>query len=351
LIEPILDAALALPARERRTYLDEACGDDESLREEIERLARACERLESAESYLEQPAALRFASLWDDRLDRAKLESAIGERYEIEAEIGSGGMAIVYRARDKRDGRLVALKVLRATASAGGAARFRREIALAAALEHPRILPLLDSGECVDRLWYTMPLVAGESLGDRVRRDGSLPIPKAVSILRDIAEALDYAHGRGVVHRDLKPDNVLLAEGRAVIADFGVAKAILTAVFGAAGTANEVRTSTGTTVGTPTYMSPEQAAGEKSVDYRTDLYALGVIAYELVTGAPPFTASSRQAMITAHLAVRPRPLSRHRRAIPPVLDSLVMRLLEKRAADRPSSAAEVIAVLTELETS
>ena len=178
LIEPILDAALALPARERRSHIDEACGDDDSLRKEIERLAGACEQLESAESYLDQPAAVRFACLWDDRLDRAKFESAIDERYAIENEIGSGGMAIVYRARDKREGQVVALKVLRAAASAGGAARFRREMALAACLEHPRILPLLDSGECVDRLWYTMPLVAGESLGDRVRREGALPIHK-----------------------------------------------------------------------------------------------------------------------------------------------------------------------------
>ena len=349
MIEPILDAALALPARERRSHIDEACGDDDSLRKEIERLAGACEQLESAESYLDQPAAVRFACLWDDRLDRAKFESAIDERYEIENEIGSGGMAIVYRARDKREGQVVALKVFRAAASAGGAARFRREMALAACLEHPRILPLLDSGECVDRLWYTMPLVAGESLGDRVRRESALPIPQSVSILRDIAEGLGYAHARGVVHRDLKPDNVLLADGRALIADFGVAKAILTATFGAGVTADDVRTSTGIAVGTPTYMSPEQAAGEKSVDYRTDLYALGVIAYEILTGAPPFTASSRQAMMTAHLAARPRPLSRHRRDVPPLLDSLVMRLLEKRAGDRPASAADVLAVFAKLE--
>jgi len=347
LIEPILDATLALPPLERPTYLDQACGEDQSLREEIEQLAAACERFESADGYLEQPAPVRFARLWDDRIDRVKFESAIAERYQIEGEVGSGGMATVYRARGRHDGRLVALKVQRASASAGVASRFRREIALATQLEHARILPLLDSGECVGRLWYTMPLVDGESLGGRVRREGSLSIPRAVSILRDIAEALDYAHSRGVVHRDLKPDNVLLADGRAVIADFGVAKAILTASPTAV-TLDELRTSTGIPVGTPTYMSPEQTAGETTLDYRTDLYALGVIAYELLTGAPPFAELTRQAMITAHLAAHPRPITTFRHDVPPALNALVLRLLEKRAENRPTSAAEVIVVLDEL---
>jgi serine/threonine protein kinase len=340
LLEPILDGAMAREASARAAYLAGACGTDASLRDEVERLIAACERLERDADYLEQPAVVRFANLWDERLDQARFRAAIGDRYTIEDELGAGGMAVVYRARD-RGGRLVALKVLRATASAGVAARFRQEIALASQLSHERIVPVLDSGNVDDRLWYTMPLVDGESLGGRLRRGGLLSIPDALCILRDIAEALAFAHSRGVVHRDLKPDNVLLADGRAMIADFGVAKAILAASVAEDG----IRTSTGATVGTPAYMSPEQYAGEKSLDHRADLYALGVIAYEILTGAPPFSGSSRQALMTAHLAEIPSRASKRRKEIPAVVDTLVMRLLAKRAIDRPASAAEVVALL------
>jgi serine/threonine-protein kinase len=349
LLEPLLDAALVLEPDERRAYLDDACGADSSLRAEVNRLLAAYE-LRNNTRYLEQPAAVRFASLLDERVDEATFETAIAERFRLEGELGRGGMAIVYRATDGRDGSLVALKVLRATATAGGAARFRREIALAARLRHPHILPLLDSGECGDRLWYTMPLVAGESLGTRLRREGRLPIPDAVRILYEMSEALACAHAQGVVHRDLKPDNVLLADGHAVIADFGVAKALFTAIHGAVATAqhDDIRTATGAGVGTPAYMSPEQAVGEKSVDHRADLYALGVIAYELLTGAPPFTGQSRQALITAHLAERPAPPSAHRGDVPRALETLVMQLLEKQARNRPDSATDVSAVLKSL---
>ncbi len=347
-VEPILDGALARDARERPAYLDDACGHDALLRDEVERLVAACERLERDGEYLERPAVVRFANLWDEGPDQARFRNAIADRYMIENEIGAGGMAIVYRARERGGsavGRSVALKVLRATASAGVAARFRREIALASQLSHEHILPLLDSGDSGDRLWYTMPVVEGESLGARLRREGRLPISDVLSVLGDIARALEYAHARGVVHRDLKPDNVLLAEGRAMIADFGVAKAILAATSPGDG----VRTSTGASIGTPAYMSPEQHAGEKSVDHRTDLYALGVIAYEVLTGVLPFTASSRQAVLTAHLVEIPARPSTKRREIPAVLDSLVMRLLAKRADDRPPAAADVIATLVSVD--
>jgi len=346
-LEPLLDAALERSPGERDSYLDEACGADVVLRAEVGQLLAACERLQRDTRSLEQPAPVRFASLWDERFDEARFQAAIDERYRIDGEVGRGGMAIVYRARDTRDERPVALKVLRAATSADGSARFRREIALGAQLVHPRILPLLDSGECDDRLWYTMPLVTGESLGARLRREGKLPIPEAVRILREIAEGLGFAHALGIVHRDLKPDNVLLAGGHAVIADFGVAKAVFVATHGDTTTAGspDIRTATGVGVGTPAYMAPEQAAGERSIDHRADLYALGVIAYELLTGVPPFTGTSRQALVTAHLAQRPASLSAHRRDVPAALDALVMRLLEKRATNRPGSAAEVIEAL------
>src|SRR6478672_1508261 len=236
-LEPLLDAALARAPNERNTFLDEACGADGSLRAEMGQLLVACERLEGEPRYLEQPAAVRFASLWDERFDEAQFQAAIDGRYHIEGEIGRGGMAIVYRVCDRRDDRQVALKVLRTATSPGGPARFRREIALAAQLRHPHILALLDSGESDGRLWYTMPLVTGESLGARLRRDGRLPIAEAVRLLREICDGLACAHAQGIVHRDLKPDNVLLANGHAVIADFGVAKAVFSATHGDAATA------------------------------------------------------------------------------------------------------------------
>ena len=347
-LEPLLDGALARSANERVAYLDEACGADLVLRAEVDRMLAAWDRIQLDTTYLEQPAAVRFASLWDERVDEARFQRAIAERFRLDGELGRGGMAIVYRAHDRRDAHVVALKVVRTTTSAGGAVRFRREIALAARLRHPHILPLLESGECDDRLWYTMPLVVGESLGDRLHRDGRLPIGETVRILREICEGLACAHAEGVVHRDLKPDNVLLADGHAVIADFGVAKALVSATHGDRMMGDDIRTATGAGVGTPAYMSPEQAAGERSVDHRADLYALGVIAYELLTGKPPFTATSRQALITAHLAERPVSPSTHRREIPRTLDALVLRLLAKQAKDRPASAAEVITLLAGL---
>ena len=346
-LEPLMDAALDRAPDERESYLDAACAGDVALRREIGQLLAVHGRHQRETRSLEQPAAVQFASLWDEHFDEARFQAGIADRYRIDGEAGRGGMAIVYRAHHTGDGRPVALKVLRALTSAGGSTRFRREIALATRLSHPRIVPLLDAGECDGRLWYTMPFVAGESLGARLRRDGRLPIAEVVRLLREISEGLAFAHALGIVHRDLKPDNVLLADGHAVIADFGVAKAVFVATHGEAvalGVA-DLRTATGVGVGTPTYMSPEQAAGERSIDHRTDLYALGVMAYELLVGVPPFTATSRQALMTAHLAERPARLSKHRRDVPAALEALVMRLLEKQATNRPASAAQVIAAL------
>jgi serine/threonine-protein kinase len=350
-LEPLLDAALAHAPNDRDAFLDEACGADASLREEIGRLLATCDRLSGDTEYLEQPAAARFASLWDERVDDERFQSAIGARYDIEDEVGRGGMAIVYRARDKHHDRRVALKVLRATVSPTGSARFRREIALAGRLHHPHILPLLDSGESDGRLWYAMPLVAGESLRARLLREGRFSVADVVLILGEIADGLAYAHAQGIVHRDLKPDNLLLANGHAVIADFGVAKAVHCAtVDETSGQTEDIRTATGVGLGTPAYMSPEQAAGERSIDHRADLFALGVIAYELLTAVTPFTGKTRQALITSQLAKRPAPLAVHRRDVPRPLEALVMRLLEKKRGDRPASASEVSALLAVVAT-
>jgi serine/threonine-protein kinase len=345
-----MDAALARAPNERRAFVDEVCGTDASLRAELAQLLTACEALDSDEAYLEEPAALRFASLWDDRFDEARFQAAIDARYHLEGEVGRGGMAIVYRACDRRDDRRVALKVVRAATSAGGASRFRREIALLAQLRHPRILSMLDAGESEGRLWFTMPLVVDESLGVLVRRQGQLPVAQVVHILGEMCEGLAYAHSAGIVHRDLKPDNVLMADGHAVIADFGVAKAVFVATYGDITVlrATDIRTMTGVGLGTPAYMSPEQAVGERSIDHRADLYALGVMAYELLAGVTPFVAESRQALVTAHLTARPTPLSGHRPDVPAALEALVMRLLAKQAAGRPGSAEEVVGVLNKL---
>jgi hypothetical protein len=276
--------------------------------------------------------------------DVSRLVASLADRYAIEREAGRGGMAIVYRARDLRHQRPVALKVVRASLAGQGLTRFRREIELAANLQHPHILPVFDSGEAAGRLWYTMPFVEGESLGDRLRRERRLGIADAVRVLREMADALDHAHARRVVHRDLKPDNVLLSGEHAMIADFGVAKALIAATHAGMET-TDGSTAVGVSVGTPAYMAPEQAAADPAVDHRADLYALGVIGYQLLTGVTPFAGTTPQAQLAAHLSQQPQPLSTHRGDVPPALERLIMQLLEKDAARRPRSAAAVVAEL------
>jgi eukaryotic-like serine/threonine-protein kinase len=249
-------------------------------------------------------------------------------------------MSRVFLAEEARLSRQVVVKVLPPETSAGvNAERFEREIQLAARLQHPHIVPLLTAGASGDLLYYVMPFIAGESLRVKLSREGELPIPEAIRILREVVDALAYAHRNGVVHRDIKPDNVLLSEGHAVVTDFGVAKAV------SASSGSSSLTSLGVALGTPAYMAPEQAAADPHVDHRADIYAVGALAYEVLCGRPPFTAVSPQAMLAAHITQVPEPVLQHRRTVSPALNAAIMRCLEKRPADRWQSAAELMAQL------
>jgi Tol biopolymer transport system component/tRNA A-37 threonylcarbamoyl transferase component Bud32 len=268
-----------------------------------------------------------------------RLQSALADRYRLEREVGAGGMATVYLAEDVRHDRRVALKVLRPELSAViGAERFLAEIKLTANLQHPHILPLFDSGEADGYLFYVMPFVEGETLRDRLNREKQLPVPDALRITTEVASALDYAHRHGVVHRDIKPENILLHDGQALVADFGIALA--------ASKASGARmTETGMSLGTPHYMSPEQAMGEREITPRSDVYALGAVLYEMLTGDPPFTGSTAQAIVARVVTEVPRPMLPQRHTIPRQVEAAVLTALEKLPADRFASAAEFAAAL------
>jgi serine/threonine protein kinase/Tol biopolymer transport system component len=264
----------------------------------------------------------------------ARLSGALEGRYEIKRQIGAGGMATVYLAHDVRHDRDVAIKVLHPDlAAALGAERFLAEIKTTARLQHPHILPLLDSGEADGLLFYVMPFVSGESLRTRLERETQLSVDDATRIAREVASALDSAHRAGVVHRDIKPENILIHEEQALVADFGIALAV-----SAAGGAR--MTQTGLSLGTPAYMAPEQAMGEKSIDARADIYALGAVLYEALTGEPPFTGPTVQAIVARVMTEEPRSITAQRRSVPPHVEAVVLKALEKLPADRFVSAAE-----------
>ncbi len=274
----------------------------------------------------------------------APLATALQDRYRIERELGQGGMATVYLARDLRHERKVAIKVLRPELAAViGAERFVREIRTVASLQHPHILGLIDSGEVQGTAWFVMPFVDGESLRDRLVREKQLPIADAVRIATEVAAALDYAHRHGVIHRDIKPENILLHDGTALVADFGIALA----VSQAGGTR---MTETGMSLGTPHYMSPEQAMGEREITARSDVYALGAVTYEMLTGDPPFLGSTAQAIVAKVLTEKPAPLRRLRERVPDTIEEAVLTALEKLPADRFAGAAEFSRALTARET-
>ena len=268
-----------------------------------------------------------------------RLRAALSDRYRIERELGQGGMATVYLAHDLKHDRKVALKVLRPELAAViGAARFLQEIKTTANLQHPHILSLHDSGEVDGTVFYVMPFVDGESLRDRLNREKQLPIGDALRIASEAADALEYAHKQGVIHRDIKPENILLHGGHALVADFGIALA-------ASKTAGTRMTATGMSLGTPTYMSPEQAMGERTLDARSDVYALGCVLFEMLTGEPPFTGPTAQAIVAKVLTDQPRRPSELRRSVPPNVDAAIQTALEKLPADRFARMAEFAAAL------
>ena len=281
---------------------------------------------------------------------RDQLQTTLGDNITLERELGGGGMSRVFVAEEKSLGRKIVVKVLPAEmAAAVSTERFRREIQIAARLQHPHIVPLLSAGEAGSLPFYTMPFVKGESLRTRLSRGGELSVNEAVHILRDVAAALAYAHSEGVVHRDIKPENVIVSGGVAVVTDFGVSKAVDVAATDGGGASTGL-TSLGVALGTPAYMSPEQASADPHVDHRSDIYSFGCVAYELLAGSSPFAGRPPHQMLAAHVTDVPEPLSKRRPQAPPALAALVMRCLEKRPGDRPQSADDLLKSLDDIAT-
>jgi len=267
-----------------------------------------------------------------------QVKRALAGRYQIERVLGEGGMATVYLAHDQKHNRKVAVKVMRPELAATlGADRFLREVQVAAQLNHPHILPMHDSGEADGILYYVMPYVEGETLKERIAKEGQLSVNDAMRLGREVAEALAYAHTRGIIHRDIKPGNILLQSGHALVADFGIARAL--------GEEGEALTKTGLAVGTPQYMAPEQATGEREVDGRADIYALGAVMYEMVAGEPPFTGPTARSIITRSLTEEPRSLTASRTGLPAAVNSAVLKALAKSPSDRYANAQEMVGAL------
>ncbi|MGE5748901.1 MAG: serine/threonine-protein kinase, partial [Gemmatimonas sp.] len=317
-LSPLVDAVLDQPPRMRLAYVAEISGGDATLAKEVMRFVEACgdAGTDKGDDSIFGPAnhevwGFVSARLFDPSTDlSAQLQDSLGSRYEIEGEIGGGGMSRVFVAEEPGLERKVVIKVLPPELTEGiSAERFGREIKLAASLQQANIVPVLAAGSAAEFSFYVMPFVEGRSLRHRLLRDGALSINDAIGILRDVARALVFAHGRGVIHRDIKPANILLSDRTAVVTDFGIAKALGVARGGGQdGTRDEALSQAGTGIGTPAYMAPEQAASDPNVDDRADIYSFGCVAYELLTGKPPFTGAAPHHIIAAHFRERPRPV-------------------------------------------
>ncbi len=341
-LEPLLDRLLDAPPAARPSLLDQLSEGDDDRRSALARMLSACER---DLPLLDAPAAERFDALAAEaEPNEPLLPEVLGDRYQIVREIGRGGMARVYLAHDIKHSRDVAIKVIRPELSASlGHERFLREIDIAARLRHPNIVPLYDSGEVDGVLYFVMPFENGPSLRDRLRKDGAFPIGDALNILRDVARALAYAHENGFVHRDVKPDNVMLSSGAAVVTDFGIAKAVSAALTSGGG--DGVLTLTGAGIGTPAYMAPEQAMGDPATNHRADIYSFGCVAYELFAGHPPFVEPSAHLLVAAHMTRTPTPLAEVRADVPENIAAIVASCLQKSPDDRMQNVSEILAML------
>ena len=329
-VEALFSDALARPAEDRAEYVA-ATGEASEVRNQVLALLSAHDgrgAMDSIADFLHNfhaPASISLADLL------AKLRTGLSDRYRVERELGRGGMAIVLLAEDLKHKRRVAIKVLQPELALNlGTPRFLQEITIAASLAHPHILPVHDSGEASGLLYYVMPYVEGESLRDHLRREGPLQLDEALRITRQIADALEYAHARNVVHRDIKPENILLEAGHAVVSDFGIARAMTAAGADDLG-------ETGVILGTPAYMSPEQAVGDRVVDGRSDIYSLGCVLYEMLTGTPPFSGESAEAVLEQHLTAPPATLTE----VPEAVDAVVQRALQKTRSARFATAREL----------
>ena len=331
-IEPILDRALDLATWDRAGFLERTCSNDPALRADVERLLEATE---SASSFLDEPAleyAAPFLAYHPEQPVLPPIER-LGA-YEVLRELGHGGMGTVFLAHDHKHDRQVALKVLHpGRAAMLGTERFSQEIRISAKLDHPHILTLIDSGENDGLVWYVLPYVRGESLRARLTRDRRLSMDDTVRIATQVASALDYAHNCGVIHRDIKPENILLHEGEAVVADFGIALALKEG-------GGQRLSDSGLRLGTPQYMSPEQARGDHELDVRTDVYSLGAVVYEMLSGEPPHAAETANAVVSKLLHEQPARLHVSSDAIPKRVDAAVMKALAKAASDRFDTATD-----------
>ena len=334
----LVDAILDVPPEQRDALIEQLTAGNAARAETLRAIVADCER---GLPLLDRPAQEQFGQLASE--PDTLLPEIVADRYRTGRELGRGGMARVYLARDMKHGRDVAIKVLRPELSQSlGHDRFLREIEIAARLRHPNIVPLYDSGEVGGALYFVMPCEEGPSLRERLRAQGQLPIDEGLGILRDVARALAYAHEHGVVHRDVKSDNVMLSSDAAVVTDFGIAKAVSAALTD--GGATEL-TQTGSAIGTPAYMAPEQASGDPATDHRADIYAFGCLAYEVFTGNPPFHSLSKHQVIASHLMTVPPAVSELRPEVPPGITGLIARCLEKDPAARPQTAREVLRAL------